>query len=196
MLAVGTLFLLGPIFPHPQSRRRQIHDLASFSSTCCNGVQVVLADFAVFDVLLDDLIWRGRELQARSCVPWLPSRWFLALLAQAFRLSHKTIRGRRQVAIVAILREPFLHGFHLLCQGALLLTQLLYQGILLREQLLLLLDDFVTLSQLLSQNRILFSQMNEFFFNRHALTLLGLLPFGKSPADLSSYIGKWLASVS
>ncbi len=54
-------------------------------------------------------------------------------------------------------------------------------------QPLLLLDDFVTLSQLLSQYLILFSQMNEFFFKRHALTLLGLLPFGKSPADLGSY---------
>ncbi len=91
------------------------------------------------------------------------------------------------MAIVAILGEPFLHGFHLLRQGALLLSQLLYQGILLRKQPLLLLDDFLALSQLLSQNLILFSQMHEFFFNRHALTLLGLLPFGKSPADLSSY---------
>jgi hypothetical protein len=28
--------------------------------------------------------------------------------------------------------------------------------------------------------------MNKFFFNRHALPLLALLPFGKSPADLIS----------
>src|SRR5204862_2775893 len=30
-------------------------------------------------------------------------------------------------------------------------------------------------------------QRDQFFFNRHALTLLGLTPFGKSPADLGSY---------
>jgi hypothetical protein len=49
------------------------------------------------------------------------------------------------------------------------------------------LDDFITLHQLLSQNRILFSQMLQFFFHRHALTLLALTSFGKSPADLGSY---------
>jgi hypothetical protein len=54
-------------------------------------------------------------------------------------------------------------------------------------QLLLLLDDFVPLCQLLSQNLILFSQRDEFFFDRHALTLLGLMLLGKSPAHLSSY---------
>ena len=91
------------------------------------------------------------------------------------------------MAIVAILTEPFLQRFHLLSQSALLLSQLLYQGFLLPKPPLLLLDEFVTLSQLLSQSLILFSQMNEFFFKRHALTLLGLLPFGKSPADLRSY---------
>ncbi len=44
---------------------------------------------------------------------------------------------------------------------------------------LLLPDQFVTLRQLLSQ-RV------EFFFDRHALTLLPLTPLGKSPADLGS----------
>ena len=34
---------------------------------------------------------------------------------------------------------------------------------------------------------ILFSQIDKFFFDRHALTLLGLTSFGKSPADLGSY---------
>jgi hypothetical protein len=40
---------------------------------------------------------------------------------------------------------------------------------------------------LFSQDLILFSQRDQFFFDRHALTLLGLTPFGKSPADLGSY---------
>src|SRR3989442_1235497 len=115
---------------------------------------------------------------------WLPARFLLALCAQAFRLASKTIRGRRQVAIVAIFREPVPQIFHLLAQAAHLLTVVLDQGVLLREQRLLLLDEFVSLRQLFPQTLILFSQINQFFFNRHALTLLGLTPFGKSPADL------------
>ena len=43
---------------------------------------------------------------------------------------------------------------------------------MLREQRLLLLHDFVSLRQLLPQNLILFSQINQFFFYRHVLTLL------------------------
>ena len=42
---------------------------------------------------------------------WLPSRLLLALLTQAFRVTHKTIRGWRQVAIVAIFHELVSQGF-------------------------------------------------------------------------------------
>ena len=91
------------------------------------------------------------------------------------------------MAIVAIFREPISQGFQLLTQAAHLLTVLLDHSVLLREQLLLLLDRFIPLRQLFSQNLILFSQIDQFFFDRHALTLLGLTPFGKSPAHLGSY---------
>ena len=91
------------------------------------------------------------------------------------------------MAIVAIFGEPVLQGFQLLAQAAHLLTLLLDHGVLLAEQRLLLLDEFVSLRQLLPQSLILFSQRDQFFFNRHALTLLDLTPFGKSPADLGSY---------
>lgn len=187
MLAVGTLFLLGPIFPHHQMGQRQIHDLSTLYSTRCHRVQIVLARFASFDLLLDELIWRRRELQARSWVSWLPSRFLLALWAQAFRFAPKPIRGWGQVAVVAIFREPVLQGFQLLAQAAHLLSVLLDQGLLLREQCLLPLDDFVSLRQLFSQNLILFSQICKFFFNLHARTLPGLAPFGKSQADLGCY---------
>jgi hypothetical protein len=73
MLAVGTLFLLCPIFPYHQTRQRQIHDLSTLSSTRGNRVQVVLASFTPFYLLEGDLIWRGRELQARSRVSRLPA---------------------------------------------------------------------------------------------------------------------------
>jgi hypothetical protein len=91
------------------------------------------------------------------------------------------------VTIVTVFREPVLQGFYLLTQAVHLLTMLLDQGVLLREQLFLLLDDFASLRQLFPQNPILFSQRDQFFFDRHALTLLGSTPFGKSPADLGSY---------
>jgi len=84
------------------------------------------------------------------------------------------------MAIVAILRKPVLHGFHLLAQAAYLLTLLLEHGVL-------LLDEFVSLRQLFPQYLLLFSQRDQFFFDRHALTLLDLTPFGKSPADLGCY---------
>jgi hypothetical protein len=61
-------------------------------------------------------------------------------------------------------------------------------GVLFREQRLLLLDEFVSLRQSFPQQLILFSQPDQFFFDRHAPTLLGLTPFGKSPANLGSYV--------
>ena len=187
VLAVGTVFLLSPIFPHHQTRRRQIDDLATLSSTCGHRVQVVLARFAPLDVLLNHLVGGQRPRQARARVSRLPARFLLALLAQAFRCAHKAIRGRGQMAIVAILREPVLQGLQLLAQAAHLLPVVLDQGVLLRQQRLLLLDSFVSLRQLFPQHRILFSQRDQFFFDRHAHTLLGLTPFGKSPAHLGSY---------
>ncbi len=60
-----------------------------------------------------------------------------------------------------------------------------------------LLDPGLRLGQLLFQwqqfsdqrfeGAIFFSLLIQFFFNRHALTSLGLTSFSKSPADLSSY---------
>ena len=179
VLAHRTLFLFSAIFSNDQTRGWDIDDLSAFDVTGWNCVQIVLAGFTGENVLLHHFIWGGRPLQARSWMSWLPSRWFLALFAQAFRLSDETIRGRRQVAIVAIFREPLVQGFHLLGQTAVLLTQLLNQDVLLPEQRLLLPDQLVTLRQLLSQR-------DEFFFDRHALTLLPLMPLGKSPADLGS----------
>ena len=78
------------------------------------------------------------------------------------------------MTIVAILGQPVSQGLHLLAQAVHLLIVVLEQGFLLCQQRLLLRNEFVSLRQL-------------FFFDRHALTLLALLPFGKSPADLASY---------
>jgi hypothetical protein len=56
--------------------------LSPLSSTCCHRVQVVLAALTRFYWQLGDLIWRGRELQARSQVSWLPARLLLARIAR------------------------------------------------------------------------------------------------------------------
>lgn len=190
LLAHRTLFLLRLIFPHPQTRRGHVHDLATLSSTRSHRMQVVLTRFTSLYRQVGDLIGGGRELQARSRVSWLSSRWLPALLAQAFRCAHRPIRGRRQVAIVAIFREPVLQGFQVLAQALHLLTLVLDHGVVLREQRLLLLDQFVPLRQLFPQHLILFSQMLQFFFHRHARTLLALTPFGKPSADLGSYVSR------
>jgi hypothetical protein len=194
MVAGRTLFLLGPIFLHQHTRRGQIQHLTPLSSTGRHRVQVVLAGLTLSYLQLNDLIWRAGELQAGSRVSWLPARLLLALWAQAFRLAPKPIRGRGQVAIVAIFGGPVSQGVHLLAQAAHLLPVVLDDGVLLGQQRLLLLDQFVSLRQLFSQYPILFSQSDQFFFDRHALTLLALTPFGKSPADLGCYLF-WLIMV-
>ena len=61
------------------------------------------------------------------------------------------------MAIVAIFRQSVLQGLHLLAQAAHLLGMLLHHGVLLCEQRLLLLDEFVSLRQLFPQSFILFS---------------------------------------
>jgi len=58
--------------------------------------------------------------------------------------------GWRQVAIVTVFGKPILQGFDLLAQAAHLLTMVLDHGVLLGEQRLLLLDEFVSLRQLFS----------------------------------------------
>ncbi len=91
------------------------------------------------------------------------------------------------MAIVAIFGGPVSQGFLLLAQTVHLLSMMLDHGVLLTEQCLLLPNQFVSLRQVFSQDLLLFSHSQQFFFDRHALTLLALTPFGKSPADLGCY---------
>ena len=150
-------------------------------------MQILLAHLAAFDEQRGDLIGGGGERQARSRVSCLSARGLLAFEAQTFALAAKAIGGGRQVTIVAIFGQPLPQACDLLIQAAHLLGVLLDDGVLLSEHRLLLLDEFVSLRQLLAQSRVLFSQRVQFFFNRHARTLLDLTAFGKSPADLGCY---------
>ena len=55
------------------------------------------------------------------------------------------------------------------------------------DQFLLQADRFLVQAGLLSQQPILVSQVDQFFFCCHALTLHAFVGFGKSLEDLSSY---------
>jgi hypothetical protein len=48
----------------------------------------------------------------------------------------------------------------------------------------------ITLCHVFTQRSVLFLQGSQFFFDRHACTLLASMTFGKSPADLGSYVSK------
>jgi len=67
-------------------------------------------------------------------------------------------------------------------------VHLLHQQVLLAELGFLLLDSCITLCHL-------FTQALVFFFNRHTCTLQGFTTFGKSPADLGSYVNPLTAVV-
>ena len=55
-------------------------------------------------------------------------------------------------------------------------------------------NQFVSLRQVFSQDLLLFSHSEQFFFDSHVLTLLTLTPFGKFPADLGCNL-IWLIMV-
>lgn len=115
----------------------------------------------------DYLIGVGPPQQCRAWVALLPASFLPALFAQALGLSHKAIRGWRQVTVVTIFGQ--------------LLFQLLHP-------LLQLSDQGITLGQSLLQFFILVSQLKQFFFWRHASTLHSVELFGKSLGHLSSYL--------
>ena len=154
-------------------------DLSAFHMTDGNFVQIVLTGFTLLYVLLDDLIGRRRPVQACSRVSLLPTRFLLAFLAQTFPLVREPIRRGRQTAIVAVFRLSLLQCFYLLGQTPYLFLHLLRQDVLLVKRGFQLLDPLITLRQLFVQERILFSQMHPFFFDRHTLTLLDLSSFDK-----------------
>ncbi len=114
VLALGTLFVLGPILPHEHTSRWEIDHLSPFTTARRNRSQILLARFTLLDLLEGHLIGSGRPLQGRTRMSWLSACSLLALLAQTLGLTHKAVRRRGQVAIMAIFRKPILQGFHVL----------------------------------------------------------------------------------
>src|SRR5712691_4687674 len=187
VLTAGTLLLFCSVFLHDQPWRWDVHHLPTKRDTRLDLAQIVLTGRAHRYLMLNHFIWRLRKPQGRSLMSLLPSGFLLALCAQAFWLPHKAIRGGGQAAIVAIFRQPILQVFNLLGQSRNLFLHLLHLLVLLAELGFLLLDSFITLCHLFTQALI-------FFFNGHAFTLLGFTTFGKSRADLGSYVFtvKWI----
>ena len=96
---------------------------------------------------------------------------------------------------MTVFRKSVLQGFDLFAQAAhlqdlLALTMVPDHGVLLREQRLLLLDEFVSLRQVFPQHLILFSHTDQFIFDPHAVTLLGLTPFAQVPSERGNYKSK------
>jgi hypothetical protein len=113
-------------------------------------------------------------------MPLLASRLLCACLAQTFGAPHEPIRRRGQVAIVAVFCQLLSQQRDLLLQQVLLLFQH-------AKVLLVLLDEVLVHLGLFSEQTIFFSQMEQFFFLSHALTLHFFAPFDKSLVNLSSY---------
>ena len=84
------------------------------------------------------------------------------------------------MAIVTVLSQLLLQRFDVL----LLQAALLFQH---ADVLVLAIDKFPLQAHLLSQQAILLSKMDQFFFCCHACTLQGVGSFGKPVGDLSSY---------
>jgi hypothetical protein len=165
LLARGAWLLLALIFPRDHTRGRQIHHLATLSYAGSYPIQPCLAMLAAFDPLHDHLIGRRREPQALPVVTRLPSRLLPAFLAQTLGLAYEPIRGRGQVAIVAVFGLPLSEQVHPL------------------EQLG---DQRISLGQLLLQHALLLFQLVDSFFWRHACTLRRFAALGKPLGDLGS----------
>jgi hypothetical protein len=154
-------------------------DLPAFHMTDSDFVQIVVTGFTLLHVLLDNLIGDRGPGQACSLVSLLPTRFLVAFLAQTFPLARETVRRWWQTAIVAVFRLPLLQRFDLVGQAPDLFLHPLHQNMLLFQRAFQMLDSFLTLRQLFTQARVLFSQMLTFFFELHALTLLDFSSFDK-----------------
>jgi hypothetical protein len=111
----------------------------------------------------------------------LPAGLLATFGAQTLGLTMKAVRGRRQMAVVAIFLHPLLQGLHLLPQPRQLLLQSFDHALLLLDDALLSLDLLVLHTNSFLQPLILLSQAHDFFFCRHGPTLLA---FGVSCKSL------------
>lgn len=92
LLTPRTLLLLYSVFLYDHTWRGDVHDLPMLDPTRRNAVQILLAERAGLHSMLNHFIWFARELQRRPLVSLLPTRFLLALFAQAFQLRNPSSR--------------------------------------------------------------------------------------------------------
>ncbi len=175
------------MFDHHDPFGRHINDLPSFDLQTFYAVQRVLTGATDLDRMPNDLIGGLRQMQGAAQMTRLPAGFLAARLTQALRLALEPIRGGRQVTIMAILGEAFLHELSLGAEGFHLLLHRRYQLLLqhelflLQAQLLLLqADGFSLLLRQLKQDVLLILQLSEVFFKAHALPVLAMGGFCKA----------------
>jgi hypothetical protein len=199
MKACWTLFFFDPVLRHPETFGRQIDHLPSFWQICWPIAEVSLTVSALFDWMQDDSVRSFHLLEMMPAMTPLPAWLFAALRLQAFGGTHKAIRRRRQIAVVAILGllpfqhfHPFLQHVDLPFQRLRVFLEPLYclhgffQGEALHLLFLLELEDLLLfLVGDVPPDPLLRSEVLQFFFLRHAATLtdLPLLPQLHSPTE-------------
>jgi hypothetical protein len=156
------------MFDDDQPFGRDIQHLTPLDKSSGSFSEILLAGSTSRDLMHDDLVWLACLGQRIAFVAFLGPWLLAALLVQALRflLPGKPIRGRRQVAVVAIFGQTL---FYLL-QPAVQYGYLLMQGLIFCPQS----------SILCSQSGIFFSKVMQFFFLSHAATLPFLDQFDKA----------------
>src|SRR5579859_2780809 len=101
--ACWTLFFFDTMFGDPQAFGRQVHHLSTLGDAGLRLVQIALAMDTGLNLVGEDLIGRLDLAQVMTRMALLPAGLLPALLPQRFEDTHKAIRGRWQVTIVAIL---------------------------------------------------------------------------------------------
>ena len=170
LLAMRALFLLADVLPHNDARQGNIHDLPTLTGAPHHLMQVGLTMLAALHPLHDHLIGRGRKAQTLTRMARLSTWLFAALLPQTLGLAYKPIRGRRQMAVVAIF------------------AQLLFQCLHTLQQLS---NQFVPVRKLFFQCLILFSKWDQFFFWLHTCYFTrssALLQAGRRPEQLRFFL--------
>jgi hypothetical protein len=115
-VATGAHFGLSLVFPHEHLRGWDIDDLTTLDREDGLLAQIALTMLAGQRGMNKDLIGRFAHHQVLSPMAALPSRGFFAFGTQALWLTGKTIRGRGQMAIMAIFGQALFQFLHALLQ--------------------------------------------------------------------------------
>src|SRR6266487_323616 len=165
------------MFSHLQADGRQVQHVAALGDHSCSFEEGLLAMAARWRPMRNDLIG-NRHLRKRvSAMTWLASGWVRALGAPTAGLSPQSITRWRFTRRSAVFRQARFQLLHVLFELFYLFSQRQqfgYQGF---EHVIFFSDGLQ-----------LFPKGLQFFFWLHRFPLAGFSHFGKSSAELSSYV--------